>query len=220
MYIIVLLAVVDSKGYTSRSPFLRDLTNIGRLTSEFAQLLEDWRSWDKLTAIQNHKTVANHLMKLRDEMLAPFWRVSNTTQPNPFLESTFTRILALDAVALCANLTLLMTDKTQYKHVLDRRGAAAQTFLDLLQAVRHPSLCRRPSPYDFTPTPESRPPDRSCIQASTCQSAHSIITSIPALSQVHGPRRSRDGSGSYCSRVFRRHSQSTNSRTRHRCQSL
>ena len=192
---------------------------MGRLTSEFAQLLEDWRSWDKLTVIQNHKTVANHLMMLRDKLLVPFCRAlsapqeSINTQPDPYAENAFTRILALDTVALCASLTLLIIDKTQYKQILDRQGAAAQTFLDLLQAVRHQSFCRGPSPYDLTPMPELRPPDRSCIQAPTRQSAHSIITSIPPLSQVHGPRRSRDGSGSYRSRVFRRHPQSTNTRT-------
>ena len=96
-------------------------------------------------------------MKLRDKLLVPFWRalsaphISINTQPDPYVNNTFTRILALDTVALCANLTLLIIDKTQYKQVLDRRGAAAQTFLDLLQAVRHQSLRRRPSPYDFTP---------------------------------------------------------------------
>jgi hypothetical protein len=174
-----------------------------------------------LTVLQNHKTVANDLIKLRDKVLVPFSHalsaphVSINTQPDlpdPYADA-FTRILALDTIALCASLTLLIIDKTQYKQVLDRRGAAAQTFLDLLQAVRHQSLCRRPSPYDFTQMPELRPSDRSCIQAPTCQSAHSIITSIPALSQVHGPRRSRDGSRSYRSRIFRRHSQSTNTRT-------
>jgi hypothetical protein len=45
------------------------------------------------------------------------------------------QLLGLDAIRLCAQLTVMVTDDTQYKRLVDQRGPPAQALLNLLQAV-------------------------------------------------------------------------------------
>jgi hypothetical protein len=45
------------------------------------------------------------------------------------------QLLGLDAIRLCAQLTVMVTDDTQYKQLVDLRGPPALALLNLLQAV-------------------------------------------------------------------------------------
>jgi len=45
------------------------------------------------------------------------------------------QLLALDAIQLCAQLTIMVTDDSQYKQFVNLRGPHAQALLNLLQAV-------------------------------------------------------------------------------------
>jgi hypothetical protein len=44
-------------------------------------------------------------------------------------------LLSLDTIRLCAQLTIMVTDDTQYKQFVNLRGPPAQALLNLLQAV-------------------------------------------------------------------------------------
>ena len=46
---------------------------MNRLLSEFVKSLEQWRSWNELTVLQNHKQISNYLTDLfRGNILVSF----------------------------------------------------------------------------------------------------------------------------------------------------
>jgi len=45
------------------------------------------------------------------------------------------QLLGLDAIRLCAQLTIMVTDDSQYQQLVNLRGPPAQALLNLLQAV-------------------------------------------------------------------------------------
>lgn len=47
----------------------------------------------------------------------------------------FRKLLTLDAITLSAHLTAILMDNDKYKELVGQRGEAAQSLLDLLQAV-------------------------------------------------------------------------------------
>jgi hypothetical protein len=60
----------------------------------------------------------------------------NNSQSRPELhsETVLGQLLSLDAVRLCAQLTIMVTD-SEYNQFVDLRGPPAQALLNLLQAV-------------------------------------------------------------------------------------
>lgn len=72
-----------------------------------------------------------------------FFNYRGVLQSNPTLhsEDVFFKLVALDAIGLCANLTVMVTDDTIYKQILNCRGSGAQALLNLLQAVCSWAIC-------------------------------------------------------------------------------
>jgi hypothetical protein len=50
-------------------------------------------------------------------------------------EADFQKLVAIDTIGLCDQLTVMVTDNNKFKEVLALRGTEAQDMLDLLQAV-------------------------------------------------------------------------------------
>ena len=44
-------------------------------------------------------------------------------------------LLTLDTIQFCVQLTVVITNDTQYKKIMDLRGPAAQDLLNFLQAI-------------------------------------------------------------------------------------
>jgi hypothetical protein len=55
-------------------------------------------------------------------------------------EATFRKVVALDAIGICAHLTVCVTDDSKYQNLVTRRGQAAQSLVNLLQEVRSSAL--------------------------------------------------------------------------------
>jgi hypothetical protein len=56
-------------------------------------------------------------------------------------EEAFHKLVAFDAIGLSFHLAIIVTDNSKYKEVLARRGPAAQSLLNLLQAVSLYTIC-------------------------------------------------------------------------------
>ena len=74
----------------------------------------------------NRHTMQRHLLTNNSQSLS---------RPELHSETILGQLLRLDAIRLCAQLTVMVTDDTQYKRVVDLRGSPAQALLNLLQAV-------------------------------------------------------------------------------------
>jgi hypothetical protein len=59
----------------------------------------------------------------------------SSVRPELHSETILGQLLHLDAIRLCAQLTTMVTDDSQYKQVVAVQGPLAQTLLNLLQAV-------------------------------------------------------------------------------------
>jgi hypothetical protein len=102
-------------------------------------------------------------------------------------ESSLGLLLILDAIRLCAQLTVMVADDNQYKKMMALRGPAAQNILNLLQAV-YDSLLLILYLYVLIMIALGRG-CRPGTQASPCQSIDQIVGSNRALSRVLGSER-------------------------------
>jgi hypothetical protein len=57
------------------------------------------------------------------------------SHPQLHSEMVLEQLRSLDAIRLCVQLTIMVTDDTRYKQLVDLRGPTAQVFLNLLQAA-------------------------------------------------------------------------------------
>jgi hypothetical protein len=57
------------------------------------------------------------------------------SHPELHSETVLEQLLSLDAIRLCAQLTIMVTDDSEYKQFVTLRGPTAQALLNLLQAV-------------------------------------------------------------------------------------
>jgi hypothetical protein len=98
-----------------------------------------------MTRISNHQLIKDYLLdRLRDlrvrlHLHTMQRRLTNNFQllsrPTLHSETVLRQLLRLDAIRLCAQLTAMVTDDTQYEQLVNLRGLPTQGFLNLLQAV-------------------------------------------------------------------------------------
>jgi len=108
-------------------------THDEKFLSSFKETLVQWRSWDLMTRISNQQLIKDYLLdRLRDLRLL--------SRPELHSETVLRQLLRLDAIRLCAQLTVMVTDDTQYEQFVNLRGPPTQGLLNLLQAVCNYSL--------------------------------------------------------------------------------
>jgi len=99
-----------------------------RLLRSFKETLMQWRNWDFMTRISNHQLI-------KDYLLDHFRRdLRSLSRPELHSEIILGQLLSFDAIRLCVQLTVMVTDDIQYKQFVDLRGPTAQELLNLLQA--------------------------------------------------------------------------------------
>jgi len=91
------------------------------LLHQFTQSLQQWKTWDNITRVQNHQLIKDYLQGLHQ-------RLGSRLHPT----GTFGKLLTLDAITLSAHLTVIVVKDN--KELLSRRGPEAQALLNLLQA--------------------------------------------------------------------------------------
>jgi serine/threonine protein kinase len=96
------------------------------LLDQFTQFLDQWKTWDGVTIIQNHQIIKDYLWGVCQQGLSIDPRT-------PFL-ADFQKLLVLSAVGLCAHLAVTVMDRTKYGEFINRRGKGAQALVNLLQA--------------------------------------------------------------------------------------
>jgi len=116
-------------------------THDKKLLSSFKETLVRWRSWDFMTRISNQQQIKDYLLdRFRSDL-------RSLSRPKLHSETILGQLLHLDSIRLCAQLTVMVTDNTQYKQFVNLRGPRAQALLNLLQArldvAVDPALKRR-----------------------------------------------------------------------------
>jgi len=97
-----------------------------RLLRSFKETLMQWRNWDFMTRISNHQLIKDYLLDC--------FRRDSWSCPELHCEIVLGQLLSFDAIRLCVQLTVMVTDDTRYKQLVDLRGPKAQVLLNLLQA--------------------------------------------------------------------------------------
>ncbi|KIM77961.1 hypothetical protein PILCRDRAFT_607034 [Piloderma croceum F 1598] len=98
------------------------------LLIQFKKTLQQWKAWDGITIIQNYQLIKDHLWDLFQRGLTA------EASATPHSEETFRKLVALDAVGICAHLKVWVTDDSKYQELLTLRGQMAQSMVNLLQA--------------------------------------------------------------------------------------
>ncbi|KIM87647.1 hypothetical protein PILCRDRAFT_287169 [Piloderma croceum F 1598] len=95
------------------------------LLDNLKEALQEWKTWDTITVIQNHLQIKDYLHKLFQNLLA---------DPHFHPKIMFEDILTYDIIGLAARLRNIVMDNKRHKFLLARRNTNAQFLLDLLQA--------------------------------------------------------------------------------------
>lgn len=98
------------------------------LVKECIQSLQEWKTSDIVTKVQNYQVIKNFVQRLYRRL------VNSRSRYNAHPQSTFRKLLTLDTITLSAHLTVIVTNDNEYKKLLSRRGQCAQSLLNLLQA--------------------------------------------------------------------------------------
>jgi len=93
---------------------------------KFKKILHEWHVWDSIDMMEKHQLIRDYLMDLYKKALQ--------RQADLHSDDILAKLLTLDDMTLCARLAVSVTNKNEYRKILDRRGPAAQALLNLLQA--------------------------------------------------------------------------------------
>lgn len=99
-----------------------------KLLDQFKETLQQWKAWDGLTIIKNHQLIKDYLWDVFQQGLTA--EASSTLHS----EETFRKLVALDAIGICAHLKVWVTDDNKYQDLLTQRDQIAQSLVNLLQA--------------------------------------------------------------------------------------
>jgi hypothetical protein len=97
----------------------------------------EWKTWDIVTTIRNHQSIKDTWalfhggLKGRQSFFVLLPLSSTTLHP----DEEFDKLFAIDVIGFCAQLSVMVTDNSTYKEVLSQHDSAAQSILNLLQAV-------------------------------------------------------------------------------------
>ncbi|KAF7983227.1 hypothetical protein HWV62_23518 [Athelia sp. TMB] len=95
---------------------------------EFENTLDEWRTWDDIMVFERHQQIKSYFQE-KFVILSDDVKLSTVKS-----KEIFQALLALDVVALSAQLTDVLMDNTRYKKLLACHGDSAQAVLNLLQA--------------------------------------------------------------------------------------